>query len=423
MRIHGTAAPGFESIEQLFQHEMQTMAEQNTQLCIYHRGEKVVDLWASANNDSNFSADSLINVFSSGKSLEAIAIASLVSKELLSYDARITQYWPEFGANGKEGVTVADLMRHEAGLANFDTPLDIEDLFTENIKKNAVGRIIEEHAQTFGGSGGKREYHALTRGWIVNELFRRVDPAGRTIGEFLREEISGPLGADVVIGVKEQELGRLSKVSPLGIGYQFLQSLIPKCLGRGIVHNIFQILGRLFSMIPIIIKSRRFGASSPLTGMEGLGFFNEPGFAMGETPSANANCSARGLAKIAAMMSVGGKWEGREFLSEKAWRAMHENPVKADMGALLVTRFTQGGVDNFTTCSPESTKAERALNEGREGFYGWMGFGGSLFQWHPQLEIGFAFVPTSLHILDFLNERGKRYQAAMLKCIGDMTTP
>ena len=131
IQINGAAAPGFESVKQLYEHQMHTMAEQNTQLCVYYRGEKVVDLWATATEDSNFSADSLINIFSSGKSLEAIAVAALVSKGLLRYDAKITQYWPEFGANGKDGLTVADLMRHEAGLANFDTSLDMEDLFTE----------------------------------------------------------------------------------------------------------------------------------------------------------------------------------------------------------------------------------------------------------------------------------------------------
>ena len=423
IQINGMVAPGFESVRQLYEHQMDTMAEQNTQLCVYYRGEKVVDLWASATGDSNFSADSLVNVFSSGKSLEAIAIASLVSKGLLSYDARITQYWPEFGANGKDGLTVADLMRHEAGLANFDTSLDMEDLFTANIKKNAVGRIIEGHASRFGTSGGKREYHALTRGWIVNEVFRRVDPAGRTIGEFLREDICQPLNVDAVVGVNDQELERVSKVRALGFGYQLLQSLKPRFLGRRIVHNIFQILGKLMRVMPSLIKGRKAGTPPPFVGMGLMGFFNNPGFDRGETPSANAKCSARGLAKIAAMMSAGGRWEGTEYLSDQAWKAMHENPVKADMGALLTTRFTQGGVDSFTACTPDSTPAERAFNEGREGFFGWMGLGGSIFQWHPELDIGFGFVPTSLHVLDFLNERGKMYQAETLNCIARMSAP
>jgi CubicO group peptidase (beta-lactamase class C family) len=423
MQINGTVASGFESVGKLFEHEMRTMAERNAQLCAYYRGEKVVDLWASTTGDASFSASSLVNVFSSGKSLEAIAIAWLVSKGLLSYDAKITEYWPEFGAKGKDGLTVADLMRHEAGLANFDTSIDMEDLFTENIKLNAVGRIIEAHAPTYSSDdGGKREYHALTRGWIVNELFRRVDPAGRTIGEYLREEVSGPLNADVVIGVKEQEMARMSRVHPLGLGYQFLQGLIPRILGRRIVHNVFQILRRLIRITPAMIKSRRTGATPPFSGMKGMGFFNEPRFAKGETPSANASCSARGLAKVAAMMSGGGKLEDREFISQDAWKAVHEHPVKALMGSLIPTRFTQGGVDCFMPCTADSTQAERDFNEGREGFYGWMGFGGSIFQWHPGLDIGFAFVPTSLHSLDLVNERGKRYQAEILQCVARLDT-
>jgi CubicO group peptidase (beta-lactamase class C family) len=417
--INGAVAPGFESVKQLFEKQMHLYAERNAQLCVYHRGEKVVDLWASATGDNDFTSHSLVNIFSSGKSLEAIAMASLFSKGLLSYEDKITQHWPEFGAQGKDDLTIADLMRHEVGLANFDTSLDMEDLFTENIKQNAVGRIIEQHAPSYTSEdGSKREYHALTRGWIANELFRRIDPEGRTIGEFLREEISGPLTADVSIGVKEEDMGRISPVKALGIGYQFLQGLVPRFLGRRIVHNIFQILGRLARIVPSVIKSRKTGAPPPLSGMTDMDFFNQPDFARGETPSANANCSAVGLAKIAAMMAAGGRLEGREFISEEAWTAMHAHPVKSFMGgAMMATRFTQGGVDSFTPCNAQSTQGERDFNEGREGFYGWMGLGGSIFQWHPEMDIGFAFVPTSLHTLDFLNERGKYFQAQVMKCV------
>jgi CubicO group peptidase (beta-lactamase class C family) len=416
-RIEGTVAPGFESVKEVYEHEMHTMAEKNTQLCVYYKGEKVVDLWASATNDALFSPDSIINVFSSGKSLEAIAMASLVGKGLLDYKARIVDYWPEFGSNGKAALTVADLMRHEGGMAAFDTSLDPEDLLAHNIKENRVGKVIEGHPLKFRkGSQNKREYHAITRGWIVNEVFRRVDPRGRTVGEFLREEISGPLEADAIIGVKEAELNRISKVWPLGFAFQFLQSLKPRILGRKIKHNLFQILGRLLRLIPSMRQGTTRGTPAPYKGMKRIGFFNEPVIAMGETPSAAANCSARGLAKIAAMMSAGGKWRDREYLSEEAWRAMHDDPVEADIG-FGATHFTQGGVNLFTQAGAKSTRLERAFNAGREGFYGWMGLGGSIFQWHPRYEIGFGFVPTSLHVLDFLNERGKVYQAEVLRCV------
>jgi CubicO group peptidase (beta-lactamase class C family) len=400
---------------------MQTLEEKNTQLCVYHRGEKVVDLWATAIEDASFSPDSLVNVFSSGKSLEAIAMASLVGKGLLRYEAKITEYWPEFGANGKDELTVADLMRHEAGLATFSVSLDPKDLLTENIKLNNVGRVIEGHTQTFRkGGGSKREYHAITRGWIVNEVFRRVDPAGRTIGEFLRDDISEPLEVDAVIGVGESDLERRSSVSPLGFLFQLLQSLRPKFLKRRIERNIFQLLGLILRLLPMARSATTRGAPPPVLGMGRMAFFNDPSFAMGETPSANANCSARGLAKIAAMMSIGGSWAGREYLSKEAWQAIHDAPVEAEMG-IGSTTFTQGGVALFSTPARKSSKFTKCLNVGREGFYGWMGLGGSIFQWHPECQIGFGYVPTSLNVLDFVNERGKAYQAEVLCCVARLS--
>ena len=294
-------------------------------------------------------------------------------------------------------------------------------VFLVNIKQNAVGRIIEAHAQNFeAAGGGRRQYHALTRGWIVNELFRRVDPAGRTIGEFLREDISGPMAADVTIGVQEQDMPRVARVKMLGFGYHFLQSLLPRFLGRRVVHNIFQILGRLLRIVPVMARRGRVSAVPPFADIPGLGFINHPGFLQGETPSANANCSARGLAKVAAMMAARGTLGGTAFLSEEAWAAAHAHPLKADMGGLMITRFTQGGVDSFIPPAADSTRMERDFNVGREGFFGWMGLGGSIFQWHPRHEIGFAFVPTMLHALDLLNERGKRYQAEVLRCVERM---
>jgi len=221
LRIEGRVAPGFESVQRLYEHNMRNLAERNTQLCVYYNGERVVDLWASATGDTHFSADSLVNVFSSGKNLEAIAMASLVDKGLLKYDARVSHYWPEFGGGGKQNLTVAELMRHEAGLAAFHTTLEPQDLLADKLKENRIGEVIEGHIQRFRKApGSRREYHAITRGWIVNEIFRRIDPAGRTIGEFLREDISEPLLADVIIGVREAELDRISDVSPLSAGFQ-----------------------------------------------------------------------------------------------------------------------------------------------------------------------------------------------------------
>jgi CubicO group peptidase (beta-lactamase class C family) len=392
------------------------MAEEHTQLCVYYRGERVVDLWAAPAHDAEFSADSLVNVFSSGKSLESIAMAHLVGRGLLDYAAPVASYWPEFAANEKGGLTIADVLRHEGGMAVFRTSLDPDDLLPVSLKQNKVGAVIESHALRFPTGGrGKREYHAITRGWILNEVFRRVDPAGRTIGEFYDEEIRRPLEADVIIGVRESELGRIVKVKPLGFLFQFLQSLMPRAFGRKIKHHFFQIVGRILRLLPGLRHATTRGAPPPYTGMKGFGFFNERSVAMGETPSAGAKCSARGLAKLAAVMAARGRWAEREVVSEAAWQAMHDEPVEAFMG-FAPTAFTQGGVNRFTEVGPNATALMRAFNTGREGYYGWMGFGGSIFQWHPGHQIGFAFVPTALHVLDILNERGKVYQAEVVRC-------
>ncbi len=137
---------------------------------------------------------------------------------------------------------------------------------------------------------------------------------------------------------------------------------------------------------------------------------------MGETPSAAASSSARSLAKIASMMSTKGSWQGNQIIDEAGWMAMHDDPITASMD-LFETSFTQGGV-NLHHTNTASSKTERAMNGGRDGFYGWAGLGGSIFQWHPDLQIGFGYVPTSLNTLDLYNERGKAYQAEVLKCLG-----
>ena len=141
---------------------------------------------------------------SSLQSLTAICMAMLVDQGLLSYHDKISQHWPEFGQSGKETTTLAELMRHEAGLAAFDTSLQPSDLQTEAIKSNSVGAVVERQSPCFPATG-RRQYHAVTRGWVANELFRRVQPQGLTIGEFLREYVSKPLEARVFIGTNDTD--------------------------------------------------------------------------------------------------------------------------------------------------------------------------------------------------------------------------
>ena len=412
--IEGTVAPGFEPVQQLFEHRMRNWLEEHAQLCVYVDGQKVVDLWGSTRDNSDFGADTLVNVFSSGKSLEAIALGYLVSQGRLAYDSRVADYWPEFAQAGKDQLTVADVMRHEAGLSAFDVSLAPEQLLPDAIKANRVGEVIERHPQKYREDPTRRrDYHAVTRGWIVNEIFRRVDARGRTIGEFLAEEIHAPFGEDVHVGLKEVQLSRVAPVNPQR-GY-IRESLKPAFMNRGVSDSFGHLTAKLRHMVPSFRTSPARSAPPPFAGLDTMTAFNEPVIRMGETPSANAHCSARGLARLAAVMADRGSATGISLMDEAAWEAMHHEPTRSNMG--IHTNFTQGGVAHFTRPEPDANVLERSLNVGREGYYGWMGLGGSLFQWHPASKVGFAFVPTSLHVLDFLNERGKAYQQEVLRCV------
>ena len=139
--VEGFVAPGYENVRTMFERNFSRGAEESSQLCVYVGEEVVVDLWGSTSH-SNYTGDTLTNVFSSTKSITAIAMAALVDLGLMNYSDRICQYWPEFAENGKEQITIADLMRHEAGLANLDTPIDMEDTLRENIKRNCLGEVI-----------------------------------------------------------------------------------------------------------------------------------------------------------------------------------------------------------------------------------------------------------------------------------------
>lgn len=417
--VEGSVAQGFEPVKALFEHNMNTLAERNAQLCIYVGEERVVDLWATAIGDESFSADSLVNVFSSGKSLEAITMAMLFDQGLLDYNARVADYWPEYAANGKDQTTIADLMRHEAGLAAFDTTINPVDLHTQNLSSNKVGEIIAAQTPKFAeGTNKQREYHAMTRGWIANEVFRRLDAQGRTMGQFLRAQVSVPFDIDVHIGATDAEIARLNEVVLLGFGYQFLQGLVPKALGRRMEPNLLQTAAKLTRLAKSRSSGTTAGAPTPITGMSKISVFNSSDVARAEIPSAGARCSARGLSKLAAVMANGGQLGGKTLLSEAAHAALHAEPVARDMISMGTT-FTQGGVATFGTPNAAASSAfEAGLNVGREGYYGWMGLGGSIFQWHPEHKIGFGYAPTSLNMLDIVNERGKAYQAEVVKCLG-----
>lgn len=178
-------------------------------------------------------------MFSSGKSIAAIVVAMLVDKGLLSYDEKVVSYWPDFGQNGKNDITLADVLRHEAGLQDFNHTCKVSDFSKDGIRENKLGKLIEDLSPVFptkelgvsnpDGSETRRAYHALTRGWVLNEIVRRVDPEKRTIGEIIVSDI-GING--VRCGITEDEAKNVGQLSAKSISWLLLQCFTPKGMYR-----------------------------------------------------------------------------------------------------------------------------------------------------------------------------------------------
>ena len=174
-------------------------------------------------------------MFSSGKSIAAIVVAMMVDKGLLSYDKRVIDYWPEFGQNGKSNITLGDVLRHESGLQNFNHTFKKSDFSREGVKNNVVGSIIENLEPFFptkqlgvvnpDGTETHRAYHALTRGWILNEIVRRVDLQHRTIGEIIESEINID---GVRCGIRKDDFRNTTQLTAKSAPWLLRQCFIPK---------------------------------------------------------------------------------------------------------------------------------------------------------------------------------------------------
>ena len=238
--ISGFVKPGWEAVRAAFEENYKVGFELGSQLCIYSGTEVVVDLWGKSSDQKQYSATTLQNIFSCGKNMEAICIAVMVDRGLLSYEDLVSKYWPEFGQHGKDSITIADVLRHEGGVPFFSDPNDRHDWKKD--KKLVEGDIegsekIEKIVEDSGKWDllGDRHYHSWTRGWILSGVIKRVDPRHRTLGQFMREEVCAPLELDIFCGMSAEEQSNYQiadiKAMPLSYSAPFL--IAPAMVGFG----------------------------------------------------------------------------------------------------------------------------------------------------------------------------------------------
>ncbi len=206
MTLHGWTAPGFEQVRDAFAKNFADGLEVGAAFAAYHRGRLVVDLWggvADPATDRPWGEDTLELMFSTTKGATAVCAHRLAQEGRLDLDVPVTEYWPEFRGEGKDTIPVGFLLSHRAGLAWVDEPLTLEEALAWEPMIHAL-----EHQVPAWPPGSAHGYHAITYGYLVGEVVRRV--SGRTLGSYFHDEIAVPLGLDFWIGLPEEHEPRVA---------------------------------------------------------------------------------------------------------------------------------------------------------------------------------------------------------------------
>ena len=198
--IEGYVAPGFDAVGEVFASNFTAGVEVGASFCVMQRERVLVDLWGGFCDQAGsrpWCADTLVNVYSTTKGLAAAAVAAVVASGSLDYQAPVQQYWPELRA-ARSGLTVTQLLSHQAGLCAIDTPISVGDLYDWG----GMCRRLEAQEPRWP-PGTAAGYHAITWGFLVGELVRRA--TGQSLAEVFRQHIAAPLDADCYIGLPDAE--------------------------------------------------------------------------------------------------------------------------------------------------------------------------------------------------------------------------
>lgn len=247
VNIEGHVSAGFEAVRHAFTENFSLRHELGGACCVYHLGEKVVDLWGGVRTKRTgepWEQDTMVLVYSTTKGLAAMTLALAHSRGWLDYDERVCTYWPEFAQNGKEHITVRQLISHQAGLFAFGEQGDrnlVADL-------DRLGVVLARQKPAWE-PGTRQAYHAITLGYYENELLRRIDPEHRSLGQFFHDEVATPLGIDFYIrlpeSIPDSRLATLTRPGLLamlrGFGISFFLSAINRKsnISRALVGSMF----------------------------------------------------------------------------------------------------------------------------------------------------------------------------------------
>ena len=375
--ISGYCDSRFTRVADVFRRSIRSGHEIGATLAIEYQGQMIVNLWGGyrdRHRKQAWAEDTIVNVFSVTKGVVAICAARLFEQGKLDLQETVSHYWPEYGCEGKGATKVFELLSHRAAMHGFrdaipDGSWQDWEFFT---------RLLERQ-RPFGVPGAKQSYHALTFGWLVGELIRRVD--GRSVGNYFRDEFARPLHLDFKIGLDRsdiarcayKEMFRTSKIFPTIDFVRYLPDLIlPKALKN----------------IKDAVCSGDFNVAFPVT-FDPSTIVNSESWRLAEIPAANGHGTAASLATLYGIISNGGCRNEFRLLApetiELATKVMSNGPDTVLFG--LPFKFGLG----FMVDSPSTPISYDKRRFGHSGIGGETAFG--------DLEngVGFAFLSNKQH--------------------------
>ena len=371
MDIHGYCDERFAQVRDAFAENFTERGDVGACFAATLEGEYVVDLWAGhqdAARQRPWQEDTIVNVYSSTKTMTFLCALMLADRGQLDLDAPVANYWPEFAANGKGDVLVKHFLSHSAGLPGFSRPLAADELYDWEL---CVSDLAAQ--PSWWEAGTQSGYHAITQGYLIGEVVRRI--TGQTIGQYFKAEVADKVGADFHIGVDPSDFDRIA-------------DLVPAAEEQPLLHmDPDSIPGRVFAGLDI---------SPENTG--------SAGWRRAEIPAANGHGNARSIVRAQTAMANGGTAFGTELLSAAGCaRALEAQTEGPDLVLGLTIKYAMGyGLP--TPDIPVSPNANTLF---------WGGAGGSTVMVDTDARVCFSYVMNQMDNFIIGGPRGQAVSDAM----------
>lgn len=385
-KVQGHWDPAFSKLPEIMQELINSGQEVGASLVVNLNGRTVLDIYggyADAEKTRAWEENTITNVVSTTKIITALAALLLVDRKLLDPEAKVSQYWPEFGANGKQDILVRHILGHTSGVSGWDQRTTINDLC--DLEATTAHLATQAPFWVPGTAGG---YHVWTYGHLVGELIRRI--TGKSLKQFVTDELATPLNADFQIGAAEKDWPRVSNVIPPP------PPPGPPPFGP----DSFQFKSFL---------ARAWTVSDIWT----------PEFKRAEIGATNGHSNARGVAKIISAVSNGGVVINEE--TGKQIRLLSPETIE------LIFKEQSNGIDMITGEYIRRGVGAALVGDGKTHVDAWMapgkicywgGLGGSMGIMDVGRGITVAYVMNKMEKMGLGNEAVKKYLKAIYEVVG-----